>query len=189
MTIIPIILSGGAGTRLWPLSWGNHPKQFLSLISDKTMIQETLLLWFIENCLDSINAKLVVVGSGMDKYKGKYGHNVIFKGFVEDLGYEYYCADLVVLPILSGSGMKTKTCESFMYGKTVVGSKEAFEGYDKCLYKNGCGVMCTTKEDYIETINKLLDTEQSKINYNSRRLYIDLYETSSYEKKLEESLK
>ena len=43
MTIIPIILSSGAGTRLWPLSWGDHPKQFLSLISDKTMIQETLL--------------------------------------------------------------------------------------------------------------------------------------------------
>ena len=43
MTIIPIILSGGAGTRLWPLSWGDHPKQFLPLISDKTMIQETLL--------------------------------------------------------------------------------------------------------------------------------------------------
>lgn len=43
MTIIPIILSGGAGTRLWPLSWGDHPKQFLSLITDKTMIQETLL--------------------------------------------------------------------------------------------------------------------------------------------------
>ena len=43
MTIIPIILSGGAGIRLWPLSWGDHPKQFLPLISDKTMIQETLL--------------------------------------------------------------------------------------------------------------------------------------------------
>lgn len=41
--LIPIILSGGAGTRLWPLSWGNHPKQFLSLVSEKTMIQETLL--------------------------------------------------------------------------------------------------------------------------------------------------
>ena len=41
--LIPIILSGGAGTRLWPLSWGDHPKQFLPLISDKTMIQETLL--------------------------------------------------------------------------------------------------------------------------------------------------
>lgn len=43
MTIIPVILSGGAGTRLWPLSWGNHPKQFLSLVSERTMIQETLL--------------------------------------------------------------------------------------------------------------------------------------------------
>lgn len=43
MTIIPIILSGGAGTRLWPLSWGDHPKQFLPLVSERTMIQETLL--------------------------------------------------------------------------------------------------------------------------------------------------
>ncbi len=43
MTIIPIILSGGAGTRLWPLSWGDHPKQFLPLVNERTMIQETLL--------------------------------------------------------------------------------------------------------------------------------------------------
>lgn len=41
--IVPIILSGGAGSRLWPLSWGDHPKQFLPLVSEKTMIQETLL--------------------------------------------------------------------------------------------------------------------------------------------------
>lgn len=43
MKITPIILSGGAGTRLWPLSWGDHPKQFLPLVSQRTMIQETLL--------------------------------------------------------------------------------------------------------------------------------------------------
>ena len=43
MSLIPIILSGGAGTRLWPLSWGDHPKQFLPLVSERTMIQETLL--------------------------------------------------------------------------------------------------------------------------------------------------
>jgi mannose-1-phosphate guanylyltransferase/mannose-1-phosphate guanylyltransferase/mannose-6-phosphate isomerase len=43
MTLIPIILSGGAGTRLWPLSWGDHPKQFLPLVTERTMIQETLL--------------------------------------------------------------------------------------------------------------------------------------------------
>ena len=43
MTLIPVILSGGAGTRLWPLSWGDHPKQFLPLVSKRTLIQETLL--------------------------------------------------------------------------------------------------------------------------------------------------
>lgn len=43
MTIIPVILSGGAGTRLWPLSRSQYPKQFLSLTSQNTMIQETLL--------------------------------------------------------------------------------------------------------------------------------------------------
>ena len=43
MTIIPVILSGGAGTRLWPLSRSQYPKQFLSLAAQNTMIQETLL--------------------------------------------------------------------------------------------------------------------------------------------------
>lgn len=37
----PIILSGGSGTRLWPLSRSQYPKQFLPLVSDKTMLQET----------------------------------------------------------------------------------------------------------------------------------------------------
>ncbi len=43
MQLIPIILSGGAGTRLWPLSGNDHPKQFLPLVGERTMIQETLL--------------------------------------------------------------------------------------------------------------------------------------------------
>lgn len=41
--MIPVILSGGSGTRLWPLSRSSHPKQFLPLVSEKTMFQETIL--------------------------------------------------------------------------------------------------------------------------------------------------
>ena len=41
--MIPVILSGGSGTRLWPLSRRHYPKQFLPLVSSHTMIQETLL--------------------------------------------------------------------------------------------------------------------------------------------------
>ncbi|MEI7842788.1 MAG: mannose-1-phosphate guanylyltransferase/mannose-6-phosphate isomerase [Gallionellaceae bacterium] len=40
--LYPVILSGGSGTRLWPLSRAALPKQFLPLVSEKTMFQETL---------------------------------------------------------------------------------------------------------------------------------------------------
>lgn len=40
--ILPIIMAGGSGTRLWPLSRGNFPKQFLSLSGKATMLQNTL---------------------------------------------------------------------------------------------------------------------------------------------------
>ena len=41
--MIPVILSGGSGTRLWPLSRAHYPKQFLPLVSSYTMVQETIL--------------------------------------------------------------------------------------------------------------------------------------------------
>ena len=40
-TIIPVILSGGSGTRLWPMSTPEKPKQFLALTADETMLQLT----------------------------------------------------------------------------------------------------------------------------------------------------
>jgi mannose-1-phosphate guanylyltransferase/mannose-6-phosphate isomerase len=42
MSIFPVILSGGSGTRLWPLSRGSLPKQLLALHGARTMIQETV---------------------------------------------------------------------------------------------------------------------------------------------------
>ena len=42
MKFIPVILAGGGGTRLWPLSRGYHPKQFLCVSGDETLLQGTL---------------------------------------------------------------------------------------------------------------------------------------------------
>ncbi|BCG08843.1 mannose-1-phosphate guanylyltransferase/mannose-6-phosphate isomerase [Buttiauxella agrestis] len=40
--LLPVVMAGGSGTRLWPLSRTLYPKQFLSLNSENTMLQETL---------------------------------------------------------------------------------------------------------------------------------------------------
>ena len=55
MQIVPVILSGGSGTRLWPLSRKQYPKQYLPLAGDNTMLQETILrLNGLENLTDPI---------------------------------------------------------------------------------------------------------------------------------------
>lgn len=40
--MIPVILSGGSGSRLWPLSRKQFPKQFLALTGEHTLFQQTL---------------------------------------------------------------------------------------------------------------------------------------------------
>ena len=41
--IVPVILSGGSGTRLWPLSRKLHPKQFINLVNEMTLFQDTII--------------------------------------------------------------------------------------------------------------------------------------------------
>ena len=57
MQIIPVILSGGSGTRLWPLSRKQYPKQYLPLAGDNTMLQETILRL---NGLDSLADPIII---------------------------------------------------------------------------------------------------------------------------------
>jgi len=55
--IIPIILSGGSGTRLWPLSRKDRPKQFLQLYGSYSMLQETILRL---NGIENIDRPIIV---------------------------------------------------------------------------------------------------------------------------------
>ena len=49
-SVYPVILSGGAGTRLWPLSREHHPKQLIALLDDDTLLQATARrLAFVED--------------------------------------------------------------------------------------------------------------------------------------------
>ena len=59
--IVPVILCGGSGTRLWPLSRNNYPKQFLKLTNEHSLFQQTLLrLKFLNKISMSVQAPIIV---------------------------------------------------------------------------------------------------------------------------------
>lgn len=132
------------------------------------------LFWFINNVLDFVPYKLIVCGYGMEKFNNFCPNkNVIFNGYVENLGKYYQNASFVVLPIISGSGMKTKTAEALMYGKYIIGTDEAFCGYDVDVKK--IGALCNSKEEFINAINKFHSEKHSLYNEYSRKLFEEKY--------------
>jgi len=52
--ILPVIMSGGSGSRLWPLSRALHPKQFLALLNENTLLQETINRLDPASCIDPL---------------------------------------------------------------------------------------------------------------------------------------
>ncbi|MFN3581269.1 MAG: mannose-1-phosphate guanylyltransferase/mannose-6-phosphate isomerase [Pseudomonas sp.] len=75
--MIPLVLSGGNGTRLWPLSRKQFPKQFHALTGDLTLFQQTLKR--LEGCVDA--APMVVCNSQ---------HRFIVNEQLHDLGKDAY---------------------------------------------------------------------------------------------------
>lgn len=111
------------------------------------------LKWFIENVLPELeNCKLQIIGNGMNKIFTST-ENIEVHGYVEDLSQYYYQCDAVILPIFSGGGMKTKTAEALMYGCPIIGTQEAFEGYN--LNFDLIGGLANSKTEMINSINRL----------------------------------
>ncbi len=131
------------------------------------------LFWFCENCMPEIGCRLIVVGKEMDRYKDRYSSDRIsFYGYVDDLSGYYRNAAAMVLPILSGSGMKTKTCEAMMQGKVIFGTKESFEGYE---LSEDC-IVCENGKDFIDKINSYLNGNVRYFSEANRNLYLKNYE-------------
>ncbi|WOI52852.1 mannose-1-phosphate guanylyltransferase/mannose-6-phosphate isomerase [Parvularcula sp. LCG005] len=62
-SVFPVVMSGGSGTRLWPLSRQANPKQFRALVTDKTMLEETVGRLVGEND-HPVEAPIVICGAG-----------------------------------------------------------------------------------------------------------------------------
>ena len=132
--------------------------------------------WFIKNVSQKINIKTYVIGNGMEKIKNEIGEgycNVEVIGGVKDLSEWYRNALFVIAPIFDGSGMKTKVAEALMYGKMVVGTREAFTGYENIQDK--VGYQCLTADEFVTTIESLSNKNIKMFDPLLRKIYLDNY--------------
>ncbi len=133
------------------------------------------ILWFVEHVLPHANIDLKIVGKGMAKLKSESPllQDIEVVSDAPDLQSYIEQADIVVLPIFSGSGMKVKTCESLMYGKNIVGTSEAFEGYTADYER--IGGLCNTAEEFIACLNAIAAHPRPRFNAYARQVYLDHY--------------
>lgn len=144
------------------------------------------LQWFIDNVFPYINGHLWIIGNGMDTFDFKNTNNRIhILGFVKDISSFYNRAKIVISPIFSGSGMKTKTAEALMFGKTIVGTKEAFEGY---IIESSCMILCNTPEDFINSLRRITPSINKVINEKARLHFLEHYSNEKAHKLLKQFL-
>lgn len=137
--------------------------------------------WFIKKVMPYIDYHLIIAGKGMEKLKRYENEKVTVLGTVEDLSELYRVADIVVMPIFSGGGMKVKMAEAMMYGKRVLATKEALTGYD--VRGINAVTECNTKEDFILALNAMKESED-KFFPELRQKFLDKYEQSAKTEKL-----
>lgn len=138
------------------------------------------ILWFVENVMPQLPFKLKIIGKGMEQKRRELERdNVEVLGTVDNLAEYYYASEAVIMPIFLGSGMKVKTAEALMYGKTIFATKEALEGY--CV-QNLAGIYeCNTAEEFVNNILHHMGAENRKYNIKIRKYFLENYETKVIE--------
>lgn len=186
-----------------PISFADHFDQARADQSSGDLAEKTLLFvgslfapnldgvqWFIREVLIRLPGyRLVIVGKNFETKKAELENDQVrVIGTVDDLAEYYYRFAAQIIPIRYGYGMKVKTAEAMMYGKTIFASDEALEGYEvdnvKGIYR------CNTPEEYLQAIqNFFAQKTQPRWQTEVRKCFLEKYELQVVERKLYASLK
>ena len=169
----------------WKNSTTEKKQGFVRLLFIGSNFQANIdgIKWFADNVMPQTNAMLTVIGKNMQELRGELDKtNIHVLGTVDDLHPHYEHADAVVAPIFSGSGMKVKTAEALMMGKTVIGTNEAWEGYNEAARQTG--VVCNTAQEFLNAIEKITDNSCS-FNAAARKVYEQFYSPTSQREKIQ----
>jgi glycosyltransferase involved in cell wall biosynthesis len=159
----------------WPgeASVDGLEKRSLLFVGGSFYANKAGIAWFAQHVAPSLKVETLVVGSGMDEQRLALERtgNVRVIGRVDDLAPFYRNALAVVAPIFDGSGMKTKVAEAWMHGKTVIGTDEAFTGYEGATP----ATVCNDAADFIAAVEALAAAPPPAFDPALRALYLQHY--------------
>jgi polysaccharide biosynthesis protein PslH len=167
----------------------NESNPFVLFVGGTFYANKAGMAWYVEQVVPNINIKTCIVGRGFEMLRSELEvlDKVEVVGEVEDLSDWYQRAQFVVAPIFDGSGMKTKVAEALMFGKKIVGTPEAFSGYDDIAAK--AGWICNSAAEFIRAIDLAQQQITQPFDSTLREIYLSNYSLDAAKKRLLDILK
>ena len=142
------------------------------------------LNWFLKNVWDKINSqfpavKLYIAGRNAHKAKLSQGNNMILAGEVEDAYRFMNSKGIMVVPLLSGSGIRVKIIEGMALGKTIVSTSLGAEGIP-CKDEENI-LIADTADTFAEKIIKCLNDQILFTTIGNNAVQFAKQHFSSYE--------
>jgi len=170
-------------------SINNEPQRFVLFVGGDFYANISGIQWYVDNVSDFVDMHTYIVGRGMEKFKAKLEINdkVRVIGEVNNLEQWYLNSYLVIAPIFDGSGMKTKVAEALMFGKKIIGTPEAFSGYESIV--STAGVVCNNAQEFISAIENAGHLVTANHDSALREVYQANYSYDAAKCRLENILK
>lgn len=139
--------------------------------------------WYVDHVAPRAPIRTYVVGKGFERWKDRLERNgnVRVIGTVDSLAPWYLGAEFVIAPIFDGSGMKTKVAEALMYGRRVVGTSEAFVGYEQFAAR--VGAVCEDASEFVAALTDL-SSRVAGDDVTLRRIYLENYSEEAMRRNL-----
>jgi glycosyltransferase involved in cell wall biosynthesis len=160
-------------------SVGQPQQKFALFVGGVFYANRAGIMWFVKQVVPRIDIKICIVGKGFETFRDELelDGKVEVIGAVEGLAEWYSKSHFVIAPIFDGSGMKTKVAEALMFGKKVIGTPEAFSGYEEIAGQ--AGWVCETADDFVTTIRRIEDLPLKSCDPEVRALYEEKYSFSA----------
>ncbi|MCI5164667.1 MAG: glycosyltransferase [Candidatus Electrothrix sp. GM3_4] len=133
------------------------------------------ITWFVREVAPRTDMPIYIVGRGFEALRSELElpGKVTVVGAVDSLAEWYMRAQFVIAPIFDGSGMKTKVAEALMFGKKIIGTPEAFSGYEEIVDR--AGRVCLTSDDFVAAIETADEMVNGTFDPELRTIYEEKY--------------